>query len=241
MDLFERLSRERKNIAVHASDFFDALYIVTSPGTSWKVVFNRALAPVQYVGRRLVIPANRKPKHFWPTLLRQPKAQIIGLVLRPWLRATELPTAFETLTRALHGPSGGVATEARRSVKRISLFDPRCRALAEVDSRFTLGQSDFFTPSHLPYHAIRIMNALSAQVPDAEMKMLLTAIHSSLREDGLFVEGNGADECVQATVFRRSNSGFVAISTLNNGSRLQSKVENFRTTKVGENGGSSSA
>jgi hypothetical protein len=216
---------------VHASDFFNALYIVSLPKSSWRVVFNNALAPLQYVGRRLAIPADRKSKHFWATLFRQPKAQVVELALRPWLRIRILSRAFEILTRALHGPLSEEANEARRNVKRVSLFHPRCGAVAEVDSRFTLGHEDFFSPSSGSYHVVRLMNAIRPQMPDSQMNLVLSAIHRSLLKHGLLVEGNGAGERIHATIFRRSRNGFVATQDLTDGSRLRSRIENFRTTE----------
>jgi hypothetical protein len=219
MELFHRLS-ETASVHVHASDFFDTLYLVSPPQSRWQVVFNRALAPVQFVVPGLAISGRRLPRD-----------GIAKNFLRWWLVAHELPRAFEILASALYGPVGGEADEARRYVKGISMFDPRCRALARVDSRFTLGREDLFALSSGPYHVIRVMNALSPSLPDSQLYKVLLAIHRALHDGGLLVIGSGGEEQTRATIFRRSTNGFIAIKDMNSGSILRSRIERFRVER----------
>jgi hypothetical protein len=233
MQLFECLSHERPNVRLHASDFFDTLYVVSPPQTRWQVVFNRALAPVQFVAVGLAVSGRRLPTD-----------GIAKNLLRRWLVARALPRALEILSSALYGPAGQEADEARRCVKNISMFDPRCRVLAQIDTRFTLGREDLFDPSSGPYDVVRVMNALSPSFPHSQICKVLLAIHHALHDGGLLVVGAGGEENTDATIFRRSTNGFIAIKDVGSGSMLRRRIERVHVersdTRQPNKGGESS-
>jgi hypothetical protein len=227
MELFERLARERANIHVHASDFFDALYVVSPPRSHWQIVFNRALTPVQFIGRGIAVSAKS-----WPGEKSSRR------LLCSWLRARELPRAFEILCAGLCGPGDADTDNAMRLINTISLFNPKCRSLALADARFTLGREDFMNPTSGPYHVIRLMNyRLSPVNPklkserESDIESLLVAIHRSLHPDGLFVLGSTQVNESQSgsTLFRRTADGFVTVRNLNRGTVARPQIEAFKT------------
>jgi hypothetical protein len=214
MELFERLSRDRGNVSVHASDFFDRLYIVLSPHGRWQVVFNSALEPMQFVSGKWAISAARQ------------ETNLARRILARWLKATELPSALQTLISTLHGPKDGKSTGC---VKEISLFDPRSRELARTDGRFTLGKDDLCASSAEPAHVIRLMMHSIHRWSDSQLSLAIKSIHRVLLDDGILVIGAMPKEGVtDATIFRRSTSGFVTIKDIGDGSIQRSTIERFR-------------
>ena len=140
VNLFEKV-KSRSNIALHASDHIVELLAVTIPGSRWRVVFDAKKRPLQFVGRRMVLPAsNRRPPRGYP----------INRLIRQILRLTDLPQARRHLERAETSPSD--------NIERIGTFHPRAVALARRDSRFSLGWADMNVPLAGPFEIVRAMN-----------------------------------------------------------------------------------
>jgi hypothetical protein len=214
VELFERLAGERQNISLHCSDFYDRIFIVSLPNTPWRVIFNRALTPVQFV---------------WGGFAISPYQDlgVTGRALLGWLRLRLLPIAIAQLTAALHGPAGGETAEAAQCVKMISLFHPRCEELARTDPRFTFGQDDFYAPRSRRAHIVRLMNALHPGLPAAEIGGALTAIHSTMYAGGILVLGTIALGERGVSIYRRSDRGFVLSRDIGGGSFWHSTIDSF--------------
>ena len=56
---FFNLLKHRENITLHATDYYDALYVVKVPGRRWETVFDAEGQPLQFVGKRMVIKGSR--------------------------------------------------------------------------------------------------------------------------------------------------------------------------------------
>ena len=215
VELFERLIAERQKISVHASDFFDAFYVVSPPQSRWQVVFNRALAPVQFVRGNYAISAGRL------------RMKIAHRALETWLKLSVLPSAIRILSSFLHGPAGGEGSELRLCVKTISLFHPRCQELAQADCRFTYGRDDLYAPRSVPAHVVRLMNGLHPALPESEVRKALAGIYRTLLDDGIFMIGTRTPRERGVTIFRRSKRGFVAIRDIDGGSFWRGTIDEF--------------
>jgi len=192
LELFECLhSRFRGNVSLRASDYFDALYLVSIPESRWKVIFDAGGSPVQFVRGRLVLSANREPRRY-----------LINRLLQKCV-------APALLRKASAGLSGG---------HRIALFHPRCVAAASACARFTLGREDVFKPETTSYDALRIMNLLIHVPPDRSRPWFVPACRT-VGDGGLFVIGIAPlrTDPIDATIFQRCGSRFNPLRDLGGG------------------------
>ncbi len=150
LDFFERL-KHRNNVRFHATDYYDALYVVAVPGSRWEVVFDAEHRPLQFVGNRMVIQASRIRQR---VRIRYP----INWAMQRILLATLLPKASAILETDAAKDGG--------RVQRIQLFHPRCIAATRSDSRFTLGRDNLFEPATGCYEVVRIMGVVRFLSPD---------------------------------------------------------------------------
>ena len=204
LEFFERL-KHRKDVALHATDFYDALYVVKVPGSGWEVVFDAAHRPIQFVGKRLVIQAR---PYAAAVALKYP----VNWLVRKFLTATLLPKAARLLGKT--GEKGG------ESVERIPMFHPECVAAAKKDSRFTLGRDDIFDPKTGPYEVVRVMGVVRFLPPDQAERMF-RAVARSIVDGGLLIlssfEGELEDVRSSSGVFQRCCGRFTAIRDIGEG------------------------
>ena len=219
LKFFERL-KHRKYVRVHATDYYDALYVVAVPGSRWEVVFDAEHRPLQFVGHRMVIDT------VWSWTWVRIKYPINWLV-KMILCATLLPKASRILEE-------DAALDGGR-VERIELFHPRCIAAARSDSRFTLGRDNLFEPAAGSYEVIRVMGIAEFLPPDRKEAMFLAVsehlvdggllIVSRHFGDGHFVSGRFVSGHVEnsnaaqapTAIFQRRGVRFVLIRDLVNG------------------------
>jgi len=184
LELFERLKGREGGISVYATDFFDAVIVV--PVAGWVVVFDAERRPIQFVGKRLVIPANGGiRRRYW-----------FNRLLRKWLVARVLPKAVEGAQLL--------------SSQWMSLFHPRCLAMAQSDSHFKLGRESILSPDDAACDVLRVMNLRPLD---------LTAACKLIADKGLLIVGNcfKPSDPLDATVFRRRADCFEVLRDLGAG------------------------
>ena len=194
VELFERLAA-RRELSLRASDFYDALRVVTLPGGRWRVVFDAEGEALQIIGRRMVLAAAGERKRF-----------PVNRLLHAWARRTQLPRARALL--------------AEGKAERIALFHPVALALAARDSRFRLLREDAFRPAPGPYEVVRLLSFLSPHRYDAETATrALEAVGATVLEGGLFALGRtqGASTRIDATLFAKEGGRFVVLGDLRAG------------------------
>ena len=173
-------------MAVHATDYYDAIYVVRVPNSKWSVVFDAELQPLQFVGAGMVLSARRNA----------PWRYIANRLVQRWVLRRHLEPARQLLQASLSNngeliSGNGVPAQ----VRRVPLFHPDCVAAARHDPRFTLGRHDLFAPSPRTYHVIRVMNVLTPEhLPEDLLRRAVCACATGLREGGLFVAGRTVDE-----------------------------------------------
>jgi hypothetical protein len=194
LELFEQL-KHRRNLSFLASDYFDRLHVVSVPGSRWRVVFDAECQPLQFIGRRMVIAADREESAAHP----------INRSMQRRLTAVLAPIAARVLAEA--GPDDG-------RIEQISLFHPRCLALARSDPRFTLGRVSVFEPEATSYDVIRIMGMVR-KAPIERVQRVFTAVAPRLASGGLLIAGFNREPRdllhVPTTIFQRQGRRFVAI------------------------------
>ena len=202
LELFERL-RHRDNVRVHASDYYDAVYVVSVGGSRWKVIVDAEHQPLQFVGTRMVIQASKIRRK---ERLRYP----INWVIQRILFVTVLPKALRILK----------ADAARNDdrVERIELFHPKCVATARSDPRFSLGRDNLLAPAAGFYDIIRVLGVVNF-FPRDLMEPMFRAVCERVVDGGLlivattnYVEKDPAH--VPTTVFQRRGARFAAIRDL---------------------------
>jgi hypothetical protein len=183
LELFNTLVARRR-VILHATDYFDALFIVTLKNSPWTVVFDVDHNPLQIVGYGLVISARRGE------LLRHP----VNRVVQALLSQTVLPHASATLTAAARMSANSVDS-GESQVRKIRLFHPLCVAAARTTQNFRIGRHDLFQANPIRCHVVRVMNALTIHNFSAEqIQRAIKACVSDLIPGGLLILGRSADE-----------------------------------------------
>jgi hypothetical protein len=201
VELFERL-RERPNLSFVASDYFDAIDVVDVPDSQWRIIFDAARQPLQFVGRRLVIDAQRRERRRFP----------VNRLLRHIVAARIVPKARAILDR------GGA--------EHIRLFHPRAQALSVQDPRFQLERDDAINPAERTFEVIRVTGLFSkGRFPRATIEAALDRIARNLTENGLLVLGShwpGKDASeATITLFARKGDRLTVVSHLGLGTPLR--------------------
>jgi hypothetical protein len=208
LDLFRRLSKDR-TVTVHATDYFDALWMVDLPGERWTVVFDVDRRPLQVVGSGFVISCRQPPP------LRYP----VNRMLRTWLMKRVVPSAQARLTYGAEpdGP-GGVGMAA--GVRRVPLFHPECVIEARSERGFHLGRHDMFQPNPHPCQVVRILNALTpAHFSPDRVTAGIRAGATNLARGGLLILGRSPedDSRTRATAFEWTGETLATVWELNGG------------------------
>jgi len=213
LDLFERM-KYRKNLTVNATEFFDTLYVVTIPGSRWRVIFDAERRPLQIVGKGMVLSVRNVERKRYP----------VNRLVKWMLIRGKLPHAL----RILHAD----AQQPENWVKRISLFHPRSMAMARRDPRFRLGRDNFFDPKDGSYEVIRILNAISSKRYSADRCMdIIRAVSMHLVDGGLFFIGKGNsknDPTFEATIFQRQGNLFASLRDYSGGYEFKSQMLGLR-------------
>lgn len=191
LDLFERL--RDCGASVHATDHADAVDVVTLPGGRWKVIFDTEGRALQFVGRRVVIDAQRPDRRRFP----------VNRAMRRALNWAILPRA-----RAV------VRTGDRAMTARVSLFHPKCLAVARKDGRFTVGRDNLFDPLPGIYDLVRIMGVFRV-LPDSAVVRAVRAVSPHVVSGGLLVIG--VNDGQETTIFRKVDGGLQPVRDIGPG------------------------
>jgi hypothetical protein len=180
-----RVLNERSLASVHASDWYDGVYLVTPRGSGWTVVFDADHEPLQYVGWCFVLSPRRKAPWRYP----------VNRVLSDWLRLRLLPRARSVFMDLSEDGEGHMPEPTGGSVRRVWLFHPECVATMRRDPHFTLGRHDLFRASRRKYHVVRAMNVLSpTETGRQRLEQAIRACAAGLVPGGLLVVGRNVDE-----------------------------------------------
>lgn len=113
-------------------------------------------------------------------------------------------------------------------LRQVSLLHPDVVARAKADSRFTAATDTFFSPAPARYDVVRVMNALGERnFPRPHIERAIRAIATTVADGGLLVLGRSADELdgrAEATIFQRTEGGFVPLVDLGGGYELRDFV-----------------
>jgi hypothetical protein len=194
VDLFGRLAATGRGISFVASDFYDALEVVTLPD-GWRVVFDAEGEPLQMIGRRMVLSAAGERKRF-----------PINRLVHAWMKRRTVPRARALL--------------AEGRAERIALFHPEALALAARDSRFELRREDVFSPRPGPYEVVKLVSFLSPHRYGPETaRRALRGVADTLTEGGVLALGRteGASERIDASLFAKEDGRFVLLTDLRSG------------------------
>lgn len=218
LELFERL-KHREHVRVHATDFYDAVYVVSVPGSRWKVIFDAEDRPLQFVGTRLVVPASKIQKK---ERLRYP----INWAIQQILVAAVLPKARQILKAD--------RAENNHRVERIELFHPKCIALARSDPRFSLGRDNLLAPQPRPYEVIRILGVVK-YLPSNLVEPMFRAVSEHVVDGGLLIVATvrfaGTDTGpAETTIFQRRGESFAAVRDLYDGYPYRELILGLRLT-----------
>ncbi len=181
LELFRALDALRP-ARVHASDYFDAVFVVRPDASGPAVVFDPDRRPIQYIGTHFVLAAAGESRR-WP--------------LNRWLlakaAASLAPRAKTALDTWLDGAAKGGAGSS--VAHRLSLWHPTCKTEARNTARFTLGHHDLFVPSGRRWHLIRAMNVLNPHYfPADRITAAVRTLAADLEEGGLLVIGRSVEE-----------------------------------------------
>ncbi len=200
LELYQRLAqRFGGRISLQASDYFDALYVVTIPGSAWKIVFDATGDAIQFLRGRLVLSGVREPQRY---------------VLNRLLVKTIAPMLLR---------------KARGEARRIGLFHPRCVALANTCTRFTLVRDNALNPETRSCDVLRIMN-LSFRFPlDASSPWFGPACRTVV-DGGLLVMGDEVlkESPLAATIFQRGGNHFTPVRDFEKGYEYRQAVLNLQ-------------
>ncbi|MCC6981848.1 MAG: hypothetical protein IT535_01125 [Bauldia sp.] len=198
LDLFELL-RDRPMASVHATDFFDRLFVVDAALPGWKVVLNADRSLLQFVGPGMVVRRS--------SLERTPFGKALGAGLKALLYAKAV--------EAVEAQTPGAMAE-------IELFHPHCVRAAAEDPRFTLGRDNLFDPAPGTYEVIRVMNASAlGELGPEQSSRFVKGLFARLAEGGLFIlglnVGDGASGQIRATICERSGGFLKVVKELGGG------------------------
>lgn len=203
VELFEFL-RGQHDISLHASDYYDAVRVVTTTGWGdWKVAFDVHDEPVQFIGKNWVVAPNAR---------KYPVNRALANLLARFV----LPEARSRL--------------ANGQARKLPLFHPNAMALSRTSEAFTIGRDDLFMPAPGNYDIVRIMSAF-AGFADEDVKNGLARIGPTLREGGYLVIGRNRGrhtEEIPTSFFIRRNDRFVFDKGIDGGSELNPLVSAVR-------------
>jgi len=209
LDLFRRLSRDRV-VTVHATDYFDALWMADLPGERWTVVFDVDRHPLQVVGSGFVISCRQPPP------LRYP----VNRVLQTWLMKQVVPRAQARLDSGAE-PDRPRGSGMVAGVRRVPLFHPECVIEARAERGFHLGRHDLFQPNPHPCQVVRILNALTpAHFSPERVTAGIRAGATNLARGGLLILGRSPeddDSRTRATAFEWTGETLATVWELNGG------------------------
>jgi hypothetical protein len=222
LELFELLQRRRR-VELHATDYYDRLYLVTLSEGRWTVAFDVDRQPLQAIGGRWVLSLRDPPPWRYPVnrwLLRR-------------VRGGVLPRAAAALEHYLER-DGKALRDDTRQVRVVSLFHPKCVERAARDAAFHCGRHDLFQPGAVRAHVIRALNVLTTKhLPPRRVLRGIEQLAGSLAPDGLLVLGRSLDEedgRLRATVYTVKDSHLFQVCALDAGYEdadlaLQARVE----------------
>lgn len=205
VELFERL-QGFTGLTLVASDFFDAITVVTPPDSKYSAVFDRGGSCIQVVGNGRVFVPGKK--------FRLSKAAEIA-------RSFFVRRYVEWIVSKNHDSS---------KVEEIGLWHPKAVALAGNDKRFVLRREDIFDLQPGPYDVIRVMGTLSF-FPDGVIPTILESLFSRVTDGGLVVladSGKTTDRGTNGSIFERCGKRTKSILDVNRGFSLKSNVEQVR-------------
>ncbi|MCC6984120.1 MAG: hypothetical protein IT535_12670 [Bauldia sp.] len=195
VDFFEQLAATGRALSYLASDFYDALLVVSLPGGRWRVVFNAEGEPLQIVGRRMVLASAGERKRF-----------PVNRLVHRWAEGRLVPKARALL--------------AAGKAERIALFHPEALALAARDERFRLGRENVFEPPRGPFEVVKIVSFLSPHRFDRDtVRRALMAITPTIAEGGLLAVGRtqGTGDRLDASLFAREGGRLVWVADVRDG------------------------
>ncbi len=210
LELFQRLGSDVR-VSVRASDFFDAIYVVSFEDTAWRIVLDVMGRPLQFVGPRLVLSAYRREPLRYP--VNRLAQQVVGARLFQRLAGVDVAAGY--------APDGA-------KLRRIGLIHPVCVATARTEPRFSLGREDLFAPRRVPYEVVRVMNALTTHHFSRDQVLAaVAAVAETLVDGGLLVLGRSVDEAdgrVRATIFQKSGGRLRGVRDIGEGDELRAAV-----------------
>lgn len=210
VDLFDKI-KSRPKVTLHASDLMVEYLVIAIPGKRWRVVFDSMKRPLQFVSRRMVIPASRQARRSYP----------INRLIRLYLRSRVLPEARRQLALA--------EASASNNFERIGAFHPRAVALAQRDPRFSLGQADLDVPLPGAFEIVRAMNIFFWETPK-QVEQGLQGICAPLVEDGLLVIGQNRSTTGEnlTTIFKRQGRNLIPLRDFGGGATVRETALGIR-------------
>lgn len=117
----------------------------------------------------------------------------------------------------------------RPASKPLSLVHPRAAKLTRQEGRFQTVEHSVFDPLPSPCHVVRTMNVLNlAYFSRARLEAAIENIWSCMHTGGIWIVGRTSENTsvreTRATIFERSESGFVNVLDLNGGAELSTIV-----------------
>jgi hypothetical protein len=210
LELFRALAADPR-VRVQASDFFDCMHVLSFADTSWRVVLDIEMRPLQLVGPHMVLSAYRSEP------LRYPVNRLLQSLVGRRLLARVDSEALRRGTR----PAGA-------SLERIGLFHPVAVYAARQEPRFTLGRDNLFAPAGGPFEIVRVMNALTSRhFEEARVIEGVRAVAATLVEGGLLALGRNIDEedgRLRATVYEKLSGQLHALKDIGEGYELATAV-----------------
>jgi len=177
LELFERF-RQARPVILHASDYYDRIYLVTIPRSGWTVVFDARQQPLQFVSSYFALSARL------PVSWRYPINRIVQRHVRRFLS-----TAQELLKLHLGGQRD------LSQVREVSLFHPRAVQSERQNGNFLLRQHNLFDPNPIACHIVRAMNILTLDhFPADRVRVGIEACLKNLQPGGLLLLGRSLDE-----------------------------------------------
>ena len=204
-ELFEKL-RGHSHLEFIASDYHDALKVVTPPEQSWSAVLDRDGIMLQVEDNGAVFTPARRFR--WSRLAEMTRSYFVRQRLSLLIRLAGKANMEEILP----------------------LWHPKCVALAESDRRFVLRREDLFNPQPGQYDVLRIMGTIARFSKDA-LPGLFAWLLPLVVEGGLFVAGDTGtylEDTRRATIFERRGRSFISIGDWNGGFSLRADVERVR-------------
>lgn len=210
LDMYGALA-DQFPVSVLATDYFDALWMVTPDQSAFTVVFDADRKPLQFVGRGMVISASHREPYRYP----------LNKLLRAVLMKFVLPSANQLIGQHAESAAAGDTDSDTRSIRQVRLFHPKCLAAAGQAIDFRLARHDLFAPVSKQYQVVRVMNALTPHHFDASrVRAGIRIAASQVEPGGLLVLGRSSEEtdgAARTTAYARDGDRLTSIWTLNDG------------------------